>query len=188
MPGPNVVDIKKIYEDMQRAVENEIPRMTEGAFTTLFLPMFLDQNKNEHGLVMANWIEFSGSPFKSVHVVDNNDSSKILFTVPPISDRNALNDLGKKDANGNPLPTVEHVIDTYSRMARVGPGVGENYISQELNKRFELMKGTPDFQKNMQVWRDIFARYGKGEVLDTKMTVTEKKERDGNEGDAIEDF
>lgn len=185
MAGNNI-DIKAIWENMQRAVENEIPRMPEGAFKEIFLPMFVDQNNNTHHQVMANWVQISGSPFKSVHVVDDNDRSKILFTVPPISERSALNNLEVTDKDGNPLQTIAHVIDTYGKLQGTGPGVAENYLNEQLNKRFELMRNTPDYIKNYQAWKEIFARYGKGELLETKEAVAAKPS-EGTAQDVIED-
>lgn len=177
MGQANVVDIKKIYEDMQRAIEAEIPRLPEGAFKAIFLPMFVSKEKNEHGVVMANWVAYADSPFKSVHIVDDNDRTKILFTVPPICDRSVLGDLGTEDKEGRPLMTLRHVFETYAMLASSSPIVGENYLNAELMKRFDLMRTSPDFQKNLQAWQEIFARYGYGEILETKAIAAEKAEQ-----------
>lgn len=156
-------DIKEIFKNLQKATDEKVKHMSEGAFKELFLPMFLNQEDNPHGLVMANWIEYAGSPLLPVHIVDENE--KIIFTVPPISNRNALNELGTLDKNGRPMAPIVHILTTYSQLVRSGPTVGENYLNGEFSKRFSLMKQDVDYLEMLRVWKSIFDRYGYTDVI-----------------------
>lgn len=159
----SVVDIKDIFENLNKAADREIKTMTEGAFKEIFLPVFINQDSNPHDFKLANWVEFAGGPFRPVKITD--DKGAVLFTVPPIYNRKALDDLGAVDAGGRPLASVSHMLTTYGQMARIGPGVGENYINAELTKRFDLMKNDVDYIAQLQVWKDIFTRYGVGDQI-----------------------
>ncbi len=155
-------DIKDIFEKLNAATEKETKSMSEGAFKEIFLPMFLGE-ESKHGMKMANWINYAGGPFFSVKVVD--DKGAVLFTVPPVYNRKALDDLGGLDAGGRPMRPISHILTTYGQMARIGPNVGENYINAELTKRFDVMKKDVDFLATLKVWKDIFTRYGHGDRI-----------------------
>ena len=185
------VDIKGIFDNLKKAEENDTKSMTEGAFKELFLPMFLNQESNPHSLTLANWTEFAGGPFRSVKVTDN--AGALLFTVPPIYNRKALDELGAVDAGGRPLMSVSHVMTTYGQMARMGPIVGENYINKELEKRFAVMKQDVDYIATLKVWQQIFIRYGHSHVIplelgnDTGGAPKQIKESD-HQDEIISDF
>lgn len=178
------IDIEQIFKDLNKATEKDTKRISEGAFKTLFLPMFLDQKNNPHELVMAHWIEFSGSPFKSVHVVDAQDN--VLFTVPPIYNRKALDDLTNKDDKGRSISPISHILTTYAQMSKIGPQVGENYINGELGQRFQLMRQDVDYIESLRVWKEIFERYGHGNVIPLNIGTGNKTKQMGNDNDHVE--
>jgi len=170
-PNDNVVNyrLQKLAEDIDGVSAQlktlspaDIPRLAERIFVNVFLPLFAGDETLIYDATFNTWVSFAGSPYTDVHVVDTKNN--ILFTVPPLLDRSAINPVNRLSVS------IAHVVTTAGQFARIHPTQGSVYLHNELSKRAIVMKVPANILNNLEIWNNIFKRYGRPEI----MTIEEK--------------
>ena len=133
------------------------PRLPERHFKEIFLPLFAGDTELTYEVKLDNWVKVAGSPFQAVDIHDN--AGKVLFTVPPLMDRSAVNPINDDG------PNISHVVASANQYARVHPNMGLQHLNAELTKRALIMKVPQSVRKNIEAWNSIFERYGRPPIM-----------------------
>lgn len=165
--------IKEIHESLVSGekVRNTLP---EDIFKNYFLPMFAGLETHPDASVGV-WISIAGTPFAEVDIIDN--SRQVLFTVPPIFERNIVD-----PTKPNTIP-LSVVTDTVEKMIKQSPYRAVAFLNRHLSEitfKDEVLAGFQ--QKNFARMDEIFKRYGVTPIWEQekpKTTVTGAVGRDG---------
>lgn len=144
--------IEQINAQLEVTAENDSATMTEYVFVNVFLPIFAGTPNPHYNADINTWTNYAGGPYRTVRIIDG--SGVVLFTVPPIYDRENIN---PKRSN---LPSIAHVVASTNQYSQIHPMQGEQYLNHELSKRAILMDVPPNVGKNLEIWNAIFKRYG----------------------------
>ena len=147
-------------------------RLSEYIFKNVFIPMFAGDKDLMYQVTIENWIKVAGNPYKSVDIVDNNN--KVLFTVPPPFNRDAINPVSNDDV------PLAHVVKSAQQYANIAPAQGLHYLNAELTKRALVMKTATHVMNNLEAWNAIFARYGREPILRLNETEAVNPAQPGN--------
>lgn len=150
-------EIENIANALGTVAKEDSARMPERNFREVFLPFFAGDEKLVYPVTIAHWLHFAGSPYHEVQVIDL--SGKVLFTVPPVYDRTAINPIVGEHSS------IAHVVATTGQYARIHPIQGQNYLSKELTKRALVMKVPASVLRHAVVWNEIFNRYGRPPLI-----------------------
>lgn len=151
-----IEELDRINQDLKIVSR---PRLQEYIFVNVFLPLFHGDEENIYNATMNTWLSVAGSPFNEVDIIDNN--GKILFTVPPVYNRNNVHPV---DPNIG-LPSVASMVATAKQYAQMHPRQGEAYLKSELNKRAMLVENEGQHLVNLNAWNEIFKRYGRTPIM-----------------------
>jgi hypothetical protein len=160
-------DSNIVTKRLIQIAEEDIKRLPERVFVGVFLPVFAGDEQLHYNVNMETWLNYAGSPYKSVHVVDRNDN--ILFTVPPLLNREAVNPVKPSDYK---VP-ISSVVTTAGQIANQSPRQGLRYLTTELTKRALIMKVPGNVLKDLAIWNSIFTRYGRLPIVE--LTADQKK-------------
>lgn len=149
-----IADISKALEVV---ADTDFARMPERNFVQVFLPFFAGDTDLMYKVDMTHWLNFAGGPYREVQVIDNK--GVVLFNVPPIYDRTAINPLSGESHS------IAHVVATTTQYARIHPVQGQNYLSAELTKRALVMKVPAAVMHHIDVWNAIFTRYNRPPLI-----------------------
>jgi hypothetical protein len=150
-------EITKIANDLA-AVPLDHPKLPEVHFREIFLPLFAGDAQLKYNVTMDNWVKVAGSPFQAVDIIDPK-SQKVLFTVPPLMDRNAVNPVN------NDRAPISHVVASANQYARIHPMQGLHHLNAELTERALIMKVPASVRENIEIWNKIFERYGRPPIM-----------------------
>lgn len=163
--------IREIHEQLQPALEDMKVQLEETKFRYVFLPWFAgdedlqyfktDRAGKAHDKAVAMWIGIAGSALASVDITDDK-TGEILFTVPPLCDREALIPALKDRKSGS----IMNMVMTMQSLRNVGPHLAKNFFDQEVSKRAASMFRPTNLLKFVQTWNDIFTRYGRPPLLE----------------------
>jgi C1A family cysteine protease len=149
-----IVDIQSQLEEVASA---DIKTMPEDLFVNVFLPLFAGDEEKKYKVNFAMWAGQAGSAYKPVNIVDA--ANKVLFTVPPLFDRNQVTPV-----EGDGI-RMSHVIHTTQQYANMHPAQAEAYLNEQLSQR-NLVKRVPaNILNHLESWNAIFKRYGRPEIL-----------------------
>lgn len=127
-------------------------KMPERVFRFVFLPFFATGKMDRrYGKGMETWVSVAGGWFKPVDVY--NAQGEILFTVPPIYNRNAIRTVP------NSRRGIGTIIENANLYANVNPREGQRYLEDELSRRAMTNDLSPFLHENLEVWNAIFTRY-----------------------------
>lgn len=154
--------IQKVTDQLSDVAVKDIATIPERIFQYIFLPLFAGDENRAYPVTLENWAIHAGSPYRSVHVVDTNNN--ILFTVPPLFDRAAINPVS------DGLASIAHVVATAGQYANIHPTQGIAYLNHELSNRALVMKVPPNVQANLKTWNEIFARYNRPLIQTVSMS------------------
>lgn len=152
-----IEEISKISNDLHSIEIKDRVTLSERIFANVFLPFFAGDEKLLYDVNLATWSNYAGSPYKEVDVLDIYGN--LLFTVPPMLDRTAVNPISNSNVS------VSHVVATASQYARIHPSQGMQYMTSELNKRAQIMRIPANVIDNLKTWNKIFARYGRPPLM-----------------------
>jgi hypothetical protein len=151
-------DINSITAELEQG--KLVQSISEEVFVKTFLPMFAEDADRDPRINVSTWLNLAHGPFNEVNVVDNQRGDEVLFTVPPLHDRNYIKPLDGNGPEAN-MSSLTHVMMHAEKLGKRGMNVMNNYIDSELSARafmFGDKKINPDFAKR---WLDIFTRYGR---------------------------
>jgi hypothetical protein len=148
--------IDDISSQLATVAVTDNARLSERHFTQIFLPFFAGDKTLMYPVDMTHWLNTAGGPYREVEVIDLTGT--VLFTVPPIFDRAAIN----ATSDGKP---IAHVVATATQYARIHPIQGQAYLSAELTQRALVMKVPSAVMYHLEVWNKIFQRYGRPPLI-----------------------
>lgn len=162
--------ILEIHDQLQPALEDFEARLEEEKFQYVFLPWFAgdtelryfktDRNGRAHDKAVAMWIGIAGSAFGAVKITDNK-TGEILFTVPPLCDREALVPALRDNKTG----TIYNMVMTMQSLRNVSPAHAKHFFDNEVAKRAQGMFKPDNILKFVRTWNEIFTRYGRPPLL-----------------------
>lgn len=153
-------EITRIAADVEKATAAVRARLPERHFREIYLPMFAGDEKNPYNVDLNHWVGFAGNPYREVDIIDEH--GQVLFTVPPVLDREAVNPVNPEQTR----TSVSHVIATAQQYGRIHPSQGVAFLDTELTGRALLMKVPPNVAKDLQTWNMIFTRYGRPPIIE----------------------
>lgn len=159
-------EIKGIVDQLGVVTQSDAARLSERVFANVFLPFFAGDPEPVYKVSIQHWINAVGGPFNAVSVVDT--AGKVLFTIPPLYDRTAVQPLS--DGNG---PSIAHVVASTTQLANVHPKQGAAYLNNELSKRALIMKVPINVLNHIDTWNEIFTRYGRPPLMETPTSKAE---------------
>lgn len=134
------------YLDAIAASSVQKPRVSE-TFFKRFLPLFFEELSDEqHGQYMNDWLDAVKNPAIEVDVADDEESDKILFTLPP-------------------LAPPRHPEESQNMIARLGLWRmhqmqthlhGQRYAEERLG---DLLNPPPMPEEITKAWEAIYKRY-----------------------------
>lgn len=158
-------DIENICSSLAVVADTDFARLSERHFTQIFLPFFAGDQELMYPVTINVWLNVAGGPYRSVNIVGADGT--IIFTVPPLFDRKAINPLSE-GAN-----SIAHVIATTAQYARIHPVQGLNYLSSELTQRALIMKVPASVLNELDTWNKIFTRYGRPPIMSVPESTDE---------------
>lgn len=150
-------DFEKAADALEMIERANRARIPENLFRNVFLGLFANLENQHPDATIQNWISIAGNPFAQVDVVENN---KVIFTVPPIYDKDAVN-----PAAMNRAEPLSHIVAIAQKLAMRSPIEGQNYIANKYNATRETVRGQADVLSNIERWNQIFERYNLPELL-----------------------
>lgn len=169
-------EIKDISERMEIAADKGLVALSERIFVNVFLPLFAGDKELMYPVTFNTWSSCAGGPCREVNVVDV--SGKILFTVPPLFDRSTVNPTVESNVS------IAHVVLTAGQYTKIHPVQGVNYLNNELSKRAMLMQTPGNVITNLEIWNNIFIRYGRPPII--TVDIPSNKKDDDNKGDTLD--
>lgn len=161
---------QKISTDFDKAlgalssIENaNKARIPEELFTGVFLGLFANLDNQHPHATIQNWISIAGNPFSAVDVVANNE---IIFTVPPIFSKEAIN----PQAMSRTEP-LAHIVAIAEKLSLRSPIEGQNYIDNKYATASRNVRGNVNRIAYAKEWNTIFKRYGLPELVEMVGTV-----------------
>lgn len=149
--------LQQIQEQLSLASATDTATLSERVFSNVFLPLFAGDETLVYKADFATWINYAGGPYRSVDIIDT--SGKVLFTVPPLFDRKAVNPVST-----SAIP-ISHVVATANQYAKLHPSQGMLYLDAELTKRAIVMKVPANVIENLELWNNIFMRYNRPPIM-----------------------
>jgi hypothetical protein len=176
-------EISQISSAISSLDREDVRTMPERVFVNIWLPFFADEKplRPELKVDFTHWVNFVGSPYKSVQVVDAD--GKELFLVPPLFDRSLINPTGRQ-GNGS----IMDVVAQMKNLALLHPNQGAVFFDKELTRRALLMKVPPNIMESLKTWNAIFARYGKAPLVDLEEVTKASQPQVQATGSAQSDY
>lgn len=173
-------EIEGIANALAEVSDSDGPYLAEVIFVSVFLPFFAGDKETKYKVGMQHWINTAGSPFSAVKVVDQRNV--VLFTVPPIYDRSAIQPVNKD------LGSIANVVASAGQLTRLHPSQGTHYLNAELTKRALIMNVPTNVLQHIEVWNEIFKRYGREPIVPLHENEAKSKPSDKPEEGLDYDF
>lgn len=152
-------EIADISSAVSKVTDEVRARLPERHFREIYLPMFAGDKVLPYDVDLNHWVNFAGNPYREVDIID--EAGKVLFTVPPILDRNAVNPISQS------RQSISHVIQTAQQYSRIHPHKGMAHLNAELTERALIMKVPANVLQDLETWNTIFKRFGRPPIVDT---------------------
>lgn len=153
-------EILQIAKDLAASDANA--RLDEYRFKEVFLPLFdgtpADQRK--YPVEPGNWATVAGNVYREVDVID--EQGNVLFTVPPLVDRTAINPIDPRAGFGG----VMDMVVTMQQLQRNSPKQAKAYLDAKFAERAGAMFKPDNIIKYLRTWNAIFTRYGRPPILE----------------------
>lgn len=163
--------LQQLNEQLTNAAVIDRPRIPERYFAGLFLPFFAGDAERAYPQVnLVMWVNrVAGNPYHEVDVIDRD--GQVLFTVPPVFDRRAVDPQKSVQSNATP---VSHVVASAQQYTNLSPAMGDQYIRSELTKRALVMRVPANVLAHVESWNQIFARYGRPPLVELDLPSESK--------------
>lgn len=155
--------LQMLNTELNEAVNNDRPRLSERIFVGVFLPFFAGDTERHYPQAnLTMWVgRVAGNAYREVDIVDAQ--GQVLFAVPPVFDRSALDPQRSKQENSVPL---SHVVASAQLYSNLSPAMGEQHIRAELTKRALVMRVPANVLAHVRRWNEIFTRYGRPPMVE----------------------
>jgi hypothetical protein len=167
--------IKSINSTLLDISVDDIPKLPERIFAQVFIPVFAGE-ESIYGATIQTWINFAGSPYKEVDIIDN--VGNVLFRVPAIFDRSKIN------SNSDTGLPIMHITTTATLYSRIHPNQGNAYLKNELENKQLLLHLPENMIEHLHTWNTIFKRYNRPEIV----PIEEKNDTAVTKEISIDDF
>lgn len=168
-------EIKSIASDINSILDYE-PKATlkEDIFKNIFLPFFSGE-ENTYNVGLGNWetVASNGTPgpgglYREVDIID--DAGVVLFTVPPIYDREAI-----KPVKLSSQIALDDLFKRAEIYGTIKPNLGTKSLSAIFSNLLSKMKVSDSNSVTyVKRWAEIFKRYGKLDILNDKNNSTDE--------------
>ena len=132
-------------------------RLSENIFVGVFIPIFAGE-KSLYNATIETWINFAGSPYKEVDIIDNRGN--VLYTVPAIYDRTYV-----KSITDRGTTSISHIVHAANQFARIHPNQGRAYMRNELAKKASILNVPDGVLENLEFWNMVFLKYGRKAIV-----------------------
>lgn len=167
--------IKDISSLIEQDEINTRPTIKEDVFVNVFLPYFLNEN-NIYGVNLNHWLYIVNKKESRSHngvwlevdVVDDNN--QVLFTVPPIYDRDNLSPKPISDTHN-----LNEIMVNAKNLANIKPSLMVKQLGivyQTLLNR--IQNGSESALKHLNTWNDIAMRYGRESIFKVEKNSADK--------------
>ena len=134
--------------------QDKNPTIPENVFAEAFLPFFAGDHERKHDVNLGHWHGIAGkSPFNAVDVIGKD--GVVLFTVPPIADRDVINSTSEGEVS------LKHVILSFQQYNNVMPSQGKLYLENQMARRDLIKRASPRMLRQLRAWDSIYRRYGR---------------------------
>ncbi len=177
---------KEFINDIQNCLNSKInkehnARISEDNFVNVFLPFFAGE-ENIYDVSLGNWVSvasmsghLSAGQFREVDVVDNEGN--ILFTVPPILDRDAI-----KPAKLDDRATLPILMEQANLLGAIKPSLKINMQNKIFNSLLDKMDNGNERARSYLVrWNDIFTRYGRESIFKVEKNINSQSSDIGDD-------
>lgn len=147
--GRGIAEILSDFESVN--YQKEIVRFPEPLFVKHFLPLFSGQVQPTPQLNLSVWITIAQGEYNPVHIVDQKN--EILFTVPPMLERDAIDPIITNQQG------VNSVMKNAARLREISLRDSDIFMNKSILGLHLREKATPKILENIQIWNNIFARY-----------------------------
>lgn len=117
------------------------------------MPLFAGKEVMDPKVNMGLYVNTVGNPFRKVDVVDQTE--KVLFTVPPLCNRETV-----RAGFGIGAQSFNEIMANHGLMSQVSPAQADGYLMNEIQRKNILQYDTEEGRKEAAIWNEIFARYG----------------------------
>jgi len=178
--------ILEISKDLKTSLEEEgRAKIREDIFVNVFLPFFAGE-ENKYKVGLGNWETVAsngglpGGLYREVEVV--NDENEVLFSVPPIYDRDGIKPVKLSDRI-----SLEGLFEQAKLLALIKPNLAVNQqnsiFSHLLTKMTNATDKTAEYIKR---WNDIFLRYGRDSSIVKDKNNSTGQSSDSQDGSGYE--
>lgn len=166
-----------VTSQLERAAASDTPVLPEHIFQGVYLPMFAGDENLTYPVDIDHWIgRVSHDGFRPVNVVDRKGT--VLFTVPPVYDRAALD----VKLNERGTQSVAHLVQSAQQYAQLSPRVAAEYLHKHLTDKALVMQVPDSVRRHLQTWNEIFARYGRPPLAESPTVGADGKIEEKKDG------
>jgi len=154
-----IASIVNDLESIDNSMKDYYPRVSENYFINYYLLAFAGRGESveDNYLAYLKWLtEVAKNYNVPVHVCDNNDPKKILFTVPGISNTATINPTKSSTREVNNAITMAN--EAMFMQPVNWQAILENNLNNVLRKVYDKNNV---ISKEQEVWFSIFKRYEK---------------------------
>ena len=154
---------EKTEKSLDEIINVENTKMPEVVFKARYLDSF---RKGGTDVAINEFTKIAGGPMREMDIVDNE--GKVLFTTPPIYSAVDLSDLEpikKGDMSGTALASIHNRNNNSDNPDEILDASLDKFSGAIISKVKECSA------KNGEVWSEIFKRYDKTVIPETKTNV-----------------
>lgn len=164
--GQLTAKLEMVREQLEETGAADVATLQERIFVHVFLPVFAGDEVNQYkAKIYPHWINVAGNPYRPVDVVDLRGN--VLFRVPPLLDRTRLR-TSTQAGERAPRSSMSHVVASANQYAAMSPVLGERYLNKQFTERALLMKVPANVAHDIEIWNEIFKRYGRPPLVELK--------------------
>ncbi|MNU19675.1 hypothetical protein D3C71_79080 [compost metagenome] len=175
--GQLTAKLEMVREQLEETGAADVAQLQERIFVQVFLPVFAGDEVNMYkAKISPHWINVAGNPYRPVDIVDVRGN--VLFRVPPLLDRTRLR-TSTQAGERAPRSSMSHVVASAQQYAAMSPVLGQRYLSAQFTERALLMKVPANVAQDIEIWNEIFKRYGRPPLVEMKESASSSGAKPG---------
>lgn len=153
--------VEELMQEIDPIARVELDEFYFRAFVDFFAGeeklMYFGEGEAARKLALRTWKNVAGDELHEVDVYRMNGMKKeILFTVPPLMDRELI-----KTTDAEPgRPSIYGAVLNADHLSNFNRNQGQQYLMNYLGERIDRMHNPQVMLKNAKAWNKIFAFYG----------------------------
>lgn len=168
MPDALPFSVREAMAELKVMDVNSWRRVPESHFVHSILPALTGELGDA---IDFRWWAFRfGSQFKGFYIVDDNDTSKLIFEVPPLMNSHFTTRKAK-----NARDTVGEARANYKNRVYSRPGDARQEMLENLQGRMDFTGIHSSLIESMQKLDKIFIHYGKPSIFEKAQSAELKK-------------